>query len=230
LPQRAGQPYRPIRSFVRREGRITPSQQRALTRLWPRYGLNAGEQPFDFAEIFGRRAPCILEIGFGDGVSLLQQAQAHPENHYLGIEVHRPGVGRLLHAMEGAGVENVRVVCEDAVSVLRRNIPDRSLDVVQLFFPDPWPKKRHHKRRIVQPDFAQLVRSKLRSGGHFHLATDWEEYAQQMMGVLESTPGYRNTAGRGNFLPRPDSRPLTKFELRGQRLGHSVRDLIFERR
>jgi len=228
LPDRA-QPHRPIRSFVRREGRITPSQQRALTCLWPRYGLDAGEQPFDFAEIFGRQAPLVLEIGFGDGVSLLQQAQAHPENDYLGIEVHRPGAGRLLHALEEAGLDNVRVVCEDAVSVLRQNIPDRSLDAVQLFFPDPWHKKRHHKRRIVQPEFVRLVRSKLRSGGYFHLATDWEAYAQHMMDILDNAPGYRNIAGSGNFVPRPDSRPLTKFELRGQRLGHGVRDLIFER-
>ncbi len=228
LPHRTAPPYRPVRSFVRREGRITPSQQRALTRLWPRYGLDT-EQPFDFTEIFGRQAPRVLEIGFGDGVSLLQQAQAHPENDYLGIEVHRPGAGRLLRALEEAGLSNARVVCEDAVTVLQHNIPDRSLDVVQLFFPDPWHKKRHHKRRIVQPEFVQLVRSKLRSGGRFHLATDWEEYAQHMMMVLDNAPGYRNIAGSGNFVPRPGSRPLTKFEVRGQRLGHGVRDLIFER-
>ncbi len=230
LPEKAVQPHRPIRSFVRREGRITPSQQRSLTQLWPRYGLDVGDYLFDFQEIFGRKASClVLEIGFGDGVSLLQQAQAHPENDYLGIEVHRPGAGRLLRALESAELDNVRVVCEDAVSVLRENIPEQSLDVVQLFFPDPWHKKRHHKRRIVQPDFVQLVRSRLRSGGYFHLATDWEDYAQHMMATLESAPGYRNTAGVDNFVPRPDSRPLTKFELRGQRLGHGVRDLIFER-
>ncbi len=228
LPESA--PYcRPIRSFVRREGRITPSQQRALTFLWSRYGVDAGERLFDFAEIFGRQAPRVLEIGFGDGVSLLQQAQMHPENDYLGIEVHRPGAGRLLHALEMAELTHVRVVCEDAVSVLRQNIPDQSLDVVQLYFPDPWPKKRHHKRRIVQPDFVQQVRAKLRDGGRFHLATDWENYARQMMTVLSSAPGYRNTAGSGNFVPRPDSRPLTKFEQRGQRLGHGVWDLTFER-
>ncbi len=229
LSERTAQPHRPIRSFVRREGRITPSQQRALTQLWPRYGLDVGGQPFDFTKIFGRQAARVLEIGFGDGVSLLQQAQTHPENDYLGIEVHRPGAGRLLRALERAELDNVRVVCEDAVSVLRENIPEQSLDVVQLFFPDPWHKKRHHKRRIVQPDFVRLVRSRLRSGGYFHLATDWEDYAQHMMATLQSTPGYRNIAGVDNFVSRPDSRPLTKFELRGQRLGHGVRDLIFER-
>ena len=221
---------RPIRSFVRREGRITPSQQRALARLWPRYGLEAGEQPFDFAEIFGRHATRVLEIGFGDGVSLRQQAQAHPESDYLGIEVHRPGVGRLLHALDTEELTNVRVVCEDAVTVLRQNIPEGSLDTVQLFFPDPWPKKRHHKRRIVQPEFVELVRTRLREGGRFHLATDWEAYAQHMMVILSEASGYRNVAGSGNFASRPDSRPLTKFELRGQRLGHPVWDLIFERR
>ena len=220
---------RPIRSFVRREGRITPSQQRALARLWPRYGLDAGEQLFDLAEIYGRHATRVLEIGFGDGVSLLRQAQAHPESDYLGIEVHRPGVGRLLRALERAELTNVRVICEDAVTVLRRNIPEQSLDVVQLFFPDPWPKKRHHKRRIVQPEFVELVRTRLREGGRFHLATDWEAYAQHMMVILSEAPGYHNVAGSGSFVSRPDSRPLTKFELRGQRLGHRVWDLIFER-
>ncbi|HHS84325.1 MAG TPA: tRNA (guanosine(46)-N7)-methyltransferase TrmB [Gammaproteobacteria bacterium] len=220
---------RPIRSFVRREGRITPSQQRALARLWPRYGLDAGEQLFDLAEIYGRHATRVLEIGFGDGVSLLRQAQAYPESDYLGIEVHRPGVGRLLRALERAELTNVRVICEDAVTVLRRNIPEQSLDVVQLFFPDPWPKKRHHKRRIVQPEFVELVRTRLREGGRFHLATDWEAYAQHMMVILSEAPGYHNVAGSGSFVSRPDSRPLTKFELRGQRLGHRVWDLIFER-
>ncbi len=227
LPDRTPS-HRPIRSFVRREGRITPSQQRALASLWPRYGLDTGAGLFDFTEIFCRTAPRVLEIGFGDGVSLLQQAQTRPESDYLGVEVHRPGAGRLLHALEMAGLTNVRVVCDDAVAVLRQNIPGRSLDTVQLFFPDPWPKKRHHKRRIVQPDFVQLVRAKLRSGGRFHLATDWEDYAWHMMDLLSNAPGFRNVAGSGRFLPRPDTRPLTKFERRGQRLGHGVWDLIFE--
>ena len=221
--------HRPIRSFVRREGRITPSQQLALKRLWPRYGLDSDDELFDFSAIFGRQAPRILEIGFGNGASLLQMAQANPENDYLGIEVHRPGVGRLMHELEKARLENVRVVSEDALFVLRRNIPDHSLTAVQLFFPDPWHKKRHHKRRIVQADFVQLVWQKLSGGGRFHLATDWEDYAQYMMMVLSDAPGFNNIGGNGCFIPRPDYRPLTKFEQRGKRLGHGVRDLIFER-
>ncbi len=221
--------YRPIRSFVRREGRLTTAQRRALTELWPRFGVVPGEGGLNLEALFGRQAPCTLEIGFGDGLSLLQQAKAHPERNYLGIEVHRPGVGRMLIALERAGIENVRVVCEDAVAVLQHNIPDSSLACVQLFFPDPWPKKRHHKRRIVQPAFVQLVQQKLLPGGHFHLATDWEEYAWHMMEVLSAVPGLRNIAGPGMFSSRPVSRPLTKFEQRGQRLGHGVWDLIFER-
>ncbi len=230
VSQRESNPaHRPVRSFVRREGRLTPAQRRALVELWPRYGVETGDVPFDFPSIFGRDAPRILEIGFGDGRSLLQQAEANPAQDFLGIEVHRPGVGRLLLALQRAGVENVRVICEDAVTVLRRNVPDGSLAAVQLFFPDPWPKKRHHKRRIVQPDFVRLVTRKLVPGGRFHLATDWEDYARHMMEVLSSEPGLRNVAGPGAFSPRPSVRPLTKFERRGQRLGHGVWDLIFER-
>jgi len=221
--------HRPVRSYVRREGRLTPAQARALAELWPRYGVEVGEEYLDLDFIFSRQAPRVLEIGFGDGASLLQQARRDPEWDYLGIEVHRPGVGRLLLALDQAGVENVRLICEDAVDVLRRNIREGSLDRVQLFFPDPWPKKRHHKRRIVQPEFVELVRRKLKPGGRFHLATDWEEYAGHMMEVLSQNPGLRNVAGPGEYSPRPASRPLTKFERRGQRLGHGVRDLIFER-
>ncbi len=222
-------PRRPIRSYVRREGRITPAQQRALETLWPRYGIEPGDQPLDMETIFGRRAPCVLEIGFGNGASLLQMALAEPHINYLGIEVHRPGVGRLLQGIQETGADNLRLICADAVPVLRHSIPASSLTGVQLFFPDPWPKKRHHKRRIVQREFIQLVRDRLLPGGWFHLATDWEEYARQMMELLGSTPGLHNAAGAGNFLSHRGRRQPTRFELRGRRLGHQVWDLLFRR-
>ncbi|HFC52814.1 MAG TPA: tRNA (guanosine(46)-N7)-methyltransferase TrmB [Gammaproteobacteria bacterium] len=225
----ASPPRRPIRSYVRREGRITPSQRRALETLWPLYGVETGDQPLNLEAIFGRRAPRVLEIGFGDGASLLEVARAHPETDYLGIEVHRPGIGRLLRAAHEAELDNLRLIRGDALQVLQHNIPGSSLSGVQLFFPDPWPKKRHRKRRMVQPGFIQLVRQGLAPGGWFHLATDWEEYAWQMMELLEGAPGLRNRAGPGRFLPDRGGRPPTKFELRGRRLGHGVWDLLFER-
>lgn len=222
-------PLRTVRSFVRRQGRITAAQERALAELWPRFGIEAGEALLDLDEVFGRKAPRVLEIGFGDGANLAAMAEAHPENDYLGIEVHRPGVGRLLMQVGEKGLTNVRVMCTDAVEVLTRQIPDGALDAVLLFFPDPWHKTRHHKRRIVQPGFVDLVRHKLVIGGRFYMATDWEDYARHMLDVMRAAPGFQNCSPQGDYIPRPDFRVLTKFERRGQRLGHGVWDLTFTR-
>ena len=223
-------PYlRRIRSFVRREGRLTAGQQRAMDVLFPRFGIPANDTRLDLDAIFGRRAPRILEIGFGNGESLASIAAQHPQNDYIGIEVHRPGVGHLLMRIEELGLTNLRVMCADAVEVLEQQIPEDALAGVYLFFPDPWHKKRHHKRRQVQPSWAQLVRRKLCIGGHLHMATDWQAYAEHMLSVLTTAEGFANTASSGDYVPRPAYRPLTKFEQRGQRLGHGVWDLIFER-
>jgi len=217
---------RPIRSFVRREGRITGAQQRALDTLWERFGV-AADIPLELNALFGREAPRVLEIGFGDGEALVCMAQAHPEIDYLGIEVHRPGVGHLLQRAAALELINLRVLCADAVTVLEQQVPAHCLDRVQIFFPDPWPKKRHHKRRLIQPEFVALLARRLKTGGHLHLATDWADYAEQMLEVLNASADFVNTATA--FAPRPDSRPLTKFEQRGQRLGHPVWDLVFQR-
>ncbi len=222
-------PHRTIRSFIRRQGRLTVAQQRALDELFPRFGVPSGDAPLDFDALFGRRAPRILEIGFGNGDSLAAIAHAHPQNDYLGIEVHTPGVGHLLLKIEELELSNVRVMRDDAVEVLTRRIPAESLDGVYLFFADPWPKKRHHKRRIVQSDFVQLLRSRLKVGGIFHMATDWQNYAEHMLEVMSSAEGFQNTSPGGDYVPRPEYRPLTKFEQRGQRLGHGVWDLLFKR-
>ncbi|MGM3161451.1 tRNA (guanosine(46)-N7)-methyltransferase TrmB [Dickeya undicola] len=224
-----GRPLRRIRSFVRRQGRLTKGQQQALDDFWPVMGVEYQNEALDFAQLFGRDAPVVLEIGFGMGASLVTMAQQHPEQNFIGIEVHVPGVGACLGAAQEAGVDNLRVMCHDAVEVLERMIPDGSLAMVQLFFPDPWHKARHNKRRIVQVPFAELVRSKLAVGGVFHMATDWEPYAQHMLEVMGSLAGYRNLSEHNDYVPRPASRPLTKFEARGQRLGHGVWDLMFER-
>jgi len=224
------QPYlRRIRSFVRREGRLTKGQQRALAELFPRYGISLQQGALDLDALFGRQAFRILEIGFGNGVSLAEMATKHPENDYLGIEVHRPGVGNLLLQIEKQEFNNIRVSNDDAVEVLEQQIPDASLDAVYLFFPDPWHKKKHHKRRIVQPGFAQLVYRKLKPGGIFHMATDWENYAEHMLEVMSTAKGFENSAGKDNYIARPEYRPLTKFEQRGHRLGHGVRDLVFRK-
>lgn len=226
----AGQRLRTIRSFVRREGRITGAQRRALEELLPRYGVPEADALLDFATLFGRVAPVHLEIGFGNGEALAAMATAHPQHNYLGIEVHRPGVGSLLRRLDAEGLANVRVLSADAKEVLERRIPDNALDAVCIFFPDPWPKKRHHKRRLVQPAFLTLLHRKLKVGGRLHLATDWEDYAQQMLAVLSAAGALENSAGAERFAPRPPERPLTKFERRGQRLGHAVWDLVFQRR
>ena len=220
---------RRIRSFVKREGRLTEGQERALNDLFPLYGLELQDTPVNLADVFQRSASTILEIGFGNGTSLSEMAEKNPEQNYIGIEVHRPGVGNLLLQIEKLGLNNLRVMNEDAVDVLNKMIANESLDDVYLFFADPWHKTRHHKRRIVQEEFVQLLRKKLKVNGVFHMATDWEPYAKHMMHVMSASEGYENTAGKDQYLPRPDYRPLTKFEQRGQRLGHGVWDLIFKK-
>jgi tRNA (guanine-N7-)-methyltransferase len=220
---------RTVRSFVMRAGRTTEGQQKALDEVWPEFGLEIQQGPINLAEVFGRSAPVVLEIGFGMGDSLIEMAKNEPEKNYIGIEVHRPGVGRLLSRVQEAGLTNIRVYQEDAVEVLAKCIPDGSLHALQLFFPDPWHKKRHHKRRIVQPEFAQAIRQKLEVGGYFHMATDWENYAEHMMEVMSAAEGFSNKAGESQYSPQPEWRPVTKFQKRGERLGHGVWDLMFER-
>lgn len=224
-----GRAMRRIRSFVRRQGRLTKGQQQALDTLWPVMGVEYQPEPVDFTTLFGRDAPVVLEIGFGMGASLVSMAASNPHQNFLGIEVHSPGVGACLATAEEAGVTNLRVMCHDAVEVLENMIPDNSLRMVQLFFPDPWHKARHNKRRIVQVPFAERVMRKLKLGGVFHMATDWEAYAEHMLEVMSSIDGYKNLSETANWVERPESRPLTKFEQRGQRLGHGVWDLMFER-
>ncbi len=223
-------PYRQIRSFVRREGRITPRGAKALNDLWPKYGLIL--EPGDLVDlnaVFGRTADIILEIGFGDGQSLIEMAKREPECDFIGIDVYRTGIGSLLAAIDEQGLGNLRVFCKDAMEVLAENIPDNFLRRIQVFFPDPWPKKRHQKRRLVQAPFIKLAAKKLIIGGLLHLVTDWMDYAYQMMSELSASPCFMNTAGEGQFMPRPVFRPLTKYEQRGHRLGHQTWDLIFKR-
>lgn len=222
-------PYmRKIRSFVMRAGRLTEGQERALEEQWPVYGLELGE-PFDSKEIFQREANLIVEIGFGMGDSLLEMAQANPASDFVGIEVHTPGVGRLLNNASEQDVKNLRVYRDDAVEVFNQCFADNSIDRLQLFFPDPWHKKKHHKRRIVQLEFAELVRTKLKPGGVWHMATDWEPYAEHMIEIMSVAPGYENEAGEQLYVTKPDYRPETKFERRGERLGHGVWDMRFKK-
>lgn len=221
----ANSAIRKIRSFVKREGRLTKGQERALHDLYPIYGVGT-EHQLSYSALFGREAPTIMEIGFGMGDSLATMAENHPQYNYIGIEVHRPGVGALLLTIEAQALQNIRVINDDAVDVLKQRIPDSSLAGVQLFFPDPWHKKRHHKRRIVQPEFIALLHQKLQPGGFIHLATDWQPYAEHMLDVMQAAPDFKNCA-TSDYLSRPESRPLTKFEKRGQRLGHGVWDLKF---
>ena len=220
---------RTVRSFVRRGSRMGPTQRRALDELMPQYSLEPGQEQFDLQEIFGRSAECHLEIGFGNGASLLAMAQANPDKNFLGIEVHRPGVGNLLLQIEKLSIENIRVICADAVEVLKHNLADASLDAVYLFFPDPWHKTRHRKRRLVQVEFIKLVQQKLKAGGLLHMATDWENYAKHMLKVMQQMDGFTNLARDGKFCERPAYRLLTKFEQRGLRLGHEVWDLMFRK-
>lgn len=225
-----GKIVRRIRSFVRREGRLTKGQEKAIEECWPTMGIEFVQQRLDWKEVFGNDNPVVLEIGFGMGASLVEMAKNAPEKNFIGIEVHSPGVGACLASAQEAGVTNLRVMCHDAVEVFEHMIPDNSLTTLQLFFPDPWHKKRHHKRRIVQLGFAEMVRQKLIVGeGIFHMATDWENYAEHMIEVMNEAPGFENIATDGDFIPRPDERPLTKFEARGHRLGHGVWDIKFRR-
>lgn len=215
-----------IRSFIRRQGRMTQGQQHALNHHWQKYGLDPGMN-HDFAAIFGRHAPLLVEIGFGNGESLARMASENPDRDYIGIEVHRPGVGHLMMKLAESGLTNVRIFCHDAIDILEQRIEDQSLSGIHLFFPDPWPKKRHHKRRIVRPSFVKLVAQKLKPGGYFHAATDWQNYAESMLAELSAENGLVNASKTGDYCDRPAYRPLTKFERRGEGLGHAIRDLIF---
>ncbi|MFN4148782.1 MAG: tRNA (guanosine(46)-N7)-methyltransferase TrmB [Rhodocyclaceae bacterium] len=217
-----------IRSYVLRQGRVSKAQQRYYDEGMPRWGIPYAATPLDFAAVFGRQAATILEIGCGMGETTALIASAHPENDYLGIEVHTPGVGSLLKEIATRGLTNLRVIQHDAVEVVRDMIPHRSLAGIHIYFPDPWPKKRHHKRRLIQPPFVHQLALRLAPGGYLHCATDWEDYAQQMLEVLSAEALLENTAR--DFAPRPDWRPQTKFEQRGLRLGHGVWDLLFRRR
>ena len=220
--------HRPIRSFVLRQGRVSNAQRRAHEILMPKYGIPFADNPLDLDQIFGRSVPKFLEIGFGMGETTATIAQAHPQYDYLAIDVHTPGVGSLLKQIDESGLVNVRVIQHDAVEVLQRMLPSNCLDGVHIFFPDPWPKARHHKRRLIQPEFITLLCRHLKRGGYIHAATDWENYAGQILEVLRNEPQLANTAI--DYAPRPEYRPLTKFEQRGLRLGHGVWDLVFRRK
>jgi tRNA (guanine-N7-)-methyltransferase len=223
-------PRRSIRSFVLRAGRATAAQERALTDLWPMYGVEFSAHALDLDALFGRAAPRMLEIGFGAGEALLGFAQTHPEYDCVGVEVHRPGVGRVLLGAHAARLTNVRVVNHDAVEVLQQQLPTGSISLVHIFFPDPWPKKRHHKRRLIQPSFTELLARVVAPQGTLRLATDWAPYAQHMRDVLDASAAFANVAGRDGYVERSAARPLTRFEHRGQRLGHHVWDLEYRRR
>lgn len=225
-----GRYKRKIRSFVLRTGRLSEFQRNMMNENWAEYGLDHQTEPFNFEKIYGNTNPVVLEIGFGMGKSLVEMAEQNPDKNYLGIEVHTPGVGACLAYAIEKGVKNLRVICHDATEILRDCIADGSLGGLQLFFPDPWHKAKHHKRRIVQPHFVETVAQKLSAGGFIHFATDWDNYAEHMLEVLQAmqnTVGIRNTSATNDYIPRPDFRPLTKFEARGHRLGHGVWDLYF---
>lgn len=219
-----------IKSFVVRAGRMTEGQIRAIETLGPRFMVNVEDlQPLDLDAIFGRSAPVVVEIGFGMGVSFVQMAKDNPDCNYLGIEVHPPGVGSCLKLIDENQLTNVRIIQHDAFDVITKFLKPESVDILQIFFPDPWPKKRHVKRRLINDEFVQLVKPLFKHGGQFRMATDWEDYANQMLDVMTRAEGYTNTSLDGTFIPRPEYRPVTKFESRGQRLGHGVWDLVFKR-
>ncbi|MEY9950784.1 tRNA (guanosine(46)-N7)-methyltransferase TrmB [Leifsonia sp. EB34] len=217
------------RSFVIR-GRKTEAQQRAIDEFWPVFGVDFDGSPLDLDAIFGRTAPRVVEIGFGNGENLLALAARHPEKDFLGVEVHGAGVGRVLAAAHEQGLTNVRVVRHDAVEVFEQGLGAAGVDEVLIFFPDPWPKARHHRRRLVQPDVVRLIVAALKPTGVLRLATDWEPYAEHMIDVLDAEAALVNVAGPGGFIPRPDDRPATKFERRGERLGHAIFDLEYRPR
>ena len=219
-----------IRSFVVRAGRMTEGQIRAIEELGPKYMIDVHDEPLlDTCSIFGNKAPLVVEIGFGMGVSFVQMAKDNPDQNFLGIEVHPPGVGSALKLIEQEQLTNVRIIQYDAFVVLNRCLSIQSVDILQIFFPDPWPKKRHVKRRLINDEFVRLITPLLKHGGLFRMATDWEDYANQMLEVMTNANGFSNTAAEGGFIPRPDWRPMTKFEQRGLRLGHGVWDLVFKR-
>jgi len=220
---------RTIRSFVKREGRLTAGQQHAIDTQWAEFGVDYAAALLNLTDIFKRNAHTVLEIGFGNGESLFEMAQASPEKNFLGIEVHRPGVGHLLRLIENSKCQNIRVSNHDAIDVLQDQIADASIDRLQLFFPDPWHKKKHNKRRIVQEKFLIEVARVLKPTGTFHLATDWEHYAKQMLQTLNDSGLFTNLSADNTYVPKPQERPTTKFEKRGQRLGHSVWDLLFQK-
>ena len=220
--------HRPIRSFVLRQGRVSNAQRRAVDTLLSVYGIAYAPGALDFERVFDRRAPTILEIGFGMGETTASIARAQPQNNYLGIEVHTPGVGGLLKLIDEGGLSNLRIIQHDAVEVLQHMIAPASLSGAHIFFPDPWPKKRHHKRRLIQPGFVALLTSRLAPGAYVHAATDWQDYAEQILAVFAAEPGLANTTQ--GFAQRPDYRPLTKFESRGLKLGHGVWDIVFRKR
>lgn len=222
-----GKYIRKVRSFVKREGRLTKGQARALDTLWDTMGLNHEDGQLNLATLFGNPNPITLEIGFGMGKSLVEMAKNDPNRNFIGIEVHRPGVGACLALAEAEGVNNLKVYEHDAIEILADCIPANSIDTVQLFFPDPWHKAKHHKRRIVKPEFIESIRGVLAIKGVFHMATDWENYAECMLEDMQGAPGFSNVSSNNDYVPRPDSRPLTKFENRGQKLGHGVWDLQF---
>jgi tRNA (guanine-N7-)-methyltransferase len=221
---------RRIRSFVLRAGRTTPAQERALGEVWPAFGIDPAERQLDLTAVFGRAAPRCLEIGFGAGEVIGALAEANPDIDYLGVEVHRAGVGRLLLRAQQGALKNLRIICNDAVDVLREHIADESFDEILVFFPDPWHKKRHRKRRLIEASFVTLAATKLRSGGILRLATDWQDYAEQMLAVCNGSPALLTLSADSTFVPRPAFRPATRFERRGERLGHGVWDLAYSRR
>lgn len=227
--EQEGKYIRKVRSFVKREGRLTKGQAAALELYWQNMGLNYEDGLLSFETVFGNNNPVVLEIGFGMGTSLVEMAKNAPSLNFIGVEVHRPGVGACIALAKEQEVTNLRVYQHDAIEILADCIPDESLSTVQLFFPDPWHKKKHHKRRIVSPEFVETIRQKLTVGGVFHMATDWENYAECMLEDMQSSPGYKNLSATDDYIPRPDNRPLTKFEQRGHRLGHGVWDLQFKR-
>ena len=225
-PERPEKYHRPVRSFVLRKGRLTDAQARALDELWPSFGIDRGTDNINPVKLFARQAPLVIEIGFGNGEATWRMARNEPEKNFIGIEVHKPGVGHLLQALEAHQLNNVRIAREDAVEFIHDRLSDTCIDEVRIYFPDPWPKKRHHKRRIIQSEFLDLLAGKMKTGALLHLATDWHPYAEFMLEVTDVHPAFENLSPSGDFCPRPDWRPETKYELRGERLGQPSRDIL----